>query len=240
MDSQLIFDDCLDAMKKIPNGSVDMILADLPYGTTACKWDTIIPFEPLWEQLERICKNNAAMVFTASQPFTTKLISSNMERFKYELIWEKDKGSNPLLANKMPLKSHENILVFYNKLPVYNPQYEFGKPYVKKQGKCTFGEVVNGGPKPSDKICDGRRYPKSIIRIPREMHRDKENHHPTQKPIALMEYLIKTYTNEGDLVLDPTMGSGTTCLAAKNLKRDFIGIEKEQKYFDMAYRRIYD
>ena len=180
------------------------------------------------------------MAFTASQPFTTKLINSNIKNFRYELIWEKDKGSNPLLANKMPLKSHENIIIFYRKLPTYNPQWEYSDPYVKKQGNCTFGEVVGNGPKPFDKVCeDGRRFPKSVIRISREMHRNKEKSHPTQKPVALMRYLIKTYTNEGDLVLDPTMGSGTTGLAAKNLNRRFIGIENDERYFNIAQERIF-
>lgn len=224
-------------MSNIPDGSVDMILTDLPYGITACQWDSIIPAAEMWTHFNRVTKKSAAIVLTASQPFTSMLITSNLKNFRYELIWEKDKGSNPLLANKMPLKSHENIVVFYRSLPTYNPQWVMGDPYVKKQGNCTFGEVV-GGPKPTDKVSDGRRFPKSVVRISREMHRDKANKHPTQKPVALMEWLINTYTNVGDTVLDCCMGSGTTGVAALNLDRKFIGIEQDPRYFEMANNRI--
>ncbi len=159
--------------------------------------------------------------------------------FRYELIWEKDKGSNPLLANKMPMKAHENICIFYDRLPTYNPQFTYGKPYIKKQGNCSFGEVVGEGPKPADKEClDGKRFPKSVIKFSRDMNRDKSNNHPTQKPLALFEYLIKTYTLEGQTVLDPFGGSGTSSIAARNLNRQFIVMEKEEKYYNMILERL--
>lgn len=178
-------------------------------------------------------------MLTASQPFTSQLVNSNIKNFRYELIWEKDKGSNPLLANKMPLKSHENICVFYDSLPTYNPQFTFSTPYIKKQGKCTFGEVVGDGPKPADKVCeDGRRFPKSVVKIPRDMNRNKTKSHPTAKPVALFEWLIKTYSNEGDLILDPFAGSGSSGLAAKATGRNFLLIEKELKYYEIIKERL--
>ena len=222
--------DCLEIMKDIPTGSVDMILCDLPYGTTSCKWDTIIPFEPLWEQYERVIKDNGAIVLTASQPFTSALVSSNYKKFRYEWIWEKNQGVNFLLAKKQPLKVHENILVFYKKLPNYNPQMETGKPY--KSGKGDSGEVTNKVRKIQTKN-KGTRYPKTVKKIKREF-----GLHPTQKPVALFEYLIKTYTNEGETVLDNCMGSGTTAIASINTNRNYIGIEKEKEYVDIANERI--
>lgn len=217
-------------MKSIPDGSVDMVLADLPYGTTACKWDTIIPFAPLWEQYKRVCKKNAAIVLTASQPFTAKLIASNIEDFGYCWIWEKEQGVNFLSAKKQPMKVHEDICVFYRQQPNYYPQMVAGKPYLS--GKGNSGEVTGGVIKIQTKN-EGTRYPRSIIKINRET-----GIHPTQKPIALMEYLIKTYTNQGETVLDNTMGSGTTGVACKNLGREFIGIEKDETYFKIAESRI--
>ena len=222
--------DCLEIMKDIPTGSVDMILCDLPYGTTACKWDTIIPLELLWEQYERVIKDNGAIVLTASQPFTSALVSSNYKKFRYEWIWEKNQGVNFLLAKKQPLKVHENILVFYKKLPNYNPQMETGKPY--KSGKGDSGEVTNKVKKIQTKN-KGTRYPKTVKKIKREF-----GLHPTQKPVALFEYLIKTYTNEGETVLDNCIGSGTTAIASINTNRNYIGIEKEKEYVDIANERI--
>jgi len=230
--------DCLVEMDKIEDKSVDMILCDLPYGTTACKWDSVIPFEPLWKQYERIIKDNGAIVLTASQPFTTILTSSNIKLFRYELIWQKDKASGFLNANKMPLKAHENVLVFYKKLPTYNPQKTIGGLQRKRTRKKPTHEVL-GKTGVNDKHViwqDNTRYPISVL----EFDVDTINHslHPTQKPVALMEYLIKTYTNEGDTVLDNCMGSGTTGVACKKTGRHFIGIEKDEKYFEIAVSRV--
>ena len=309
--------DCLERMKEIPSGSVDMILADVPYGTTACSWDSIIPLEPMWEQLKRIIKSNGAIVMTASQPFTTALISSNMKMFRYCWVWEKDQGVNFMSAKRQPLKVHEDVLVFYTDLaeqrgaaveyaplreyfqlerdrsglsareiqavlgnymashyftngvqfcipseenyaklqstgffprpyheimdeyrrlgesivPVTNnPQMTEGKPYVS--GKGTSGEVT-GSVQKVQTVNDGTRYPRSVVSIKRQT-----GIHPTQKPVALMEYLIKTYTNEGETVLDFTMGSGSTCVACVNTGRRFIGIELDDGYFKIAQDRI--
>jgi len=230
-------EDCLEGMKRIPDKSVDMILCDLPYGTTACKWDTIIPFEPLWEQYERIIKDNGAIVLTASQPFTTKLIASNLDLFRYEMIWGKTLASNFFMANKQPLKKHENICLFYKKQPVYNPQMEKGKPYTDKRSikKRTSG-VMGGEVAPkTDIVNKGERFPSSI-----QVFSNGNNHsvHPTQKPVDLFEYLIKTYTNKGETVLDNCIGSGTTAIACLNTNRNFIGFELDKGYFDIAAGRI--
>jgi DNA modification methylase len=226
--------DCLDVMKEIENNSIDLILTDLPYGTTACKWDTIIPLDQLWAQYNRIIKINGAIVLNAQQPFTTILASSNIENFRYEWIWEKPQGTNPLNAKIMPLKSHENILVFYKAKPTYNPQMWFSTPYSGfKNHDKKIGEVYgNIGSQHRDNPT-GERYPKSVLRFKPEI-----GLHPTQKPVEMMEYLIKTYTNEGETVLDSTMGSGTTGIAAINTNRNFIGIEKDENYFKIAKKRI--
>jgi len=226
--------DCLERMKEIPSGSVDMILTDPPYGTTACKWDSIIPLEPMWEQLKRIIKPNGAIVMTASQPFTTTLIASNMKMFRYEMIWQKNRGTGIFNAKKIPLKSHENILVYYKSLPTYNPQMTKGKPYIQKQGRQSHAFGMDTG-KDITTVNKGERYPLTVHQF---KSTNGKNVHPTQKPVALMEYLIKTYTNEGDTVLDFTMGSGSTGVAAKNLNRKFIGIELDEGYFDIARERI--
>ena len=226
--------DCLEILPTINDSSVDMIMADLPYGTTACKWDSIIPLEPLWKELNRISKPNAAMVFNAAQPFTTTLATSNMSNFRYEWIWEKPQGTNPMNVKIMPLKSHENILVFYNKKPTYNPQMWYSTPYSgfsSEQSK--IGEVYGSAKSRHRDNPEGSRYPKTILKFKQE-----KGLHPTQKPVGLMEYLIQTYTNKGDVVLDPTMGSGTTGVACINTDRKFIGIEREKKYFDVAKDRI--
>ena len=223
-------EDCLEGMKRIPDKSIDMILCDLPYGTTACKWDTIIPFEPLWEQYERIIKDNGAIVLTASQPFTSVLANSNLRLFKYEWIWEKEQGVNFMMAKKQPMKVHENILIFYKKQPSYNPQMTEGTPYIS--GKGDSGEVTGRVRKKQTKN-NGTRYPRSVQKIKREF-----GLHPTQKPVALFEYLIKTYTNEGETVLDNCMGSGTTAIACMNTKRNFIGFELDKEYHDIALERI--
>ena len=302
--NQIICGDCLDIMPNMPDKSIDMILCDLPYGTTTCSWDTIIPFDKLWEQYMRISKYNSIIILTASQPFTSKLVMSNIEMFKYEWIWEKDNGSNPLLANINPMKVHENILIFQNdnsyilksfgvyikeirlslglslkdmgnlcnekwyhrggcmyfetglSCPTYQqyenikkvlkldnrfdnfmskakftPQMTIGKKYITKAGKsilphlkATEGYITKN---------EGLRFPRSVLKINSE-----KGLHPTQKPVALFEYLIKTYTNEGDLVLDNCAGSGTTGVACKNLGRNYILIEKEEKYVEIARRRV--
>ena len=223
-------EDCMQGMKRIPDKSVDMILADLPYGTTRNKWDSIIPLDPLWEQYNRIIKDNGAIVLTAQTPFDKVLGVSNLKHLKYEWIWQKTQGTGHLNAKKMPMKNHENVLVFYKKLPTYNPQMRAGKPYVQKSGiaSSNYGEQVRVITE-----NDGFRYPLSVI----EFKSDK-GIHPTQKPVALFEYLIQTYSNEGDLILDNVMGSGTTAIAAMNTNRNFIGFELDPDYFKIATDRI--
>ena len=224
--------DCLELMKDIPDKSIDMILCDLPYGTTKNKWDSIIPLDKLWEQYERIIKDTGAIVLFSQMPFTAELTHSNLKLFKYEWIWEKDNSTGFLNAKKMPLKIHENILMFYKKLPTYNPQMRTGfKPYKCKQGRhsTNYGAYEQGHITESN----GERYPIDIIEFKKD-----SGLHPTQKPVALLEYLIKTYTNENDLVLDNCMGSGSTGVACKKLNRNFIGIELDEKYFEIAKERI--
>ena len=228
---ELMQGDCLELMKGVPDKSVDMILCDLPYGTTRNKWDSIIPLEPLWEQYERIIKDNGAIVLTAQTPFDKVLGVRNLKNLKYEWIWQKDGGTGYLNAKKMPMKDHENILVFYKRLPEYNPQMRQGEPYVQKSGKgsSNYGEQTQ-----VTTYNKGERYPLTTIKF----NRDKNKLHPTQKPVALFEYLIKTYTNEGETVLDNCMGSGTTGVACKNLNRKFIGMELDETYFNVAKDRI--
>ena len=234
---KLMLGDCLERMGEIPDGSVDMVLTDPPYGTTACKWDSIIQLEPMWEQLKRVIKPNGAIVLTASQPFTTILIASNMKMFRYLWVWEKKVPTGHLNANRMPMKWHEDAVVFYSKLPTYNPILRDGKGYKVKLSDVhseNYGKQRNVGASTND----GSQYkPKDIIG-PFANENGGGKLHNTQKPVALMEYLIKTYTNEGETVLDFTMGSGTTGVACKNLGRDFIGIEKDDKYFGIASERI--
>lgn len=229
-DIQLHQGDCLEVMRTLPDGCVDMVLCDLPYGTTACAWDAVIPFEPLWAEYRRIAKPNAAIVLTASQPFTTAVISSNLRDFRYCWVWEKEQGVNFLLAKKQPLKVHEDVCVFYQNAAKYNPQMTAGKPYVS--GKGNSGDV-SGNVSKAQTVNDGTRYPRSIQMVKRET-----GLHPTQKPVELMEYMIRTYTNEGDTVLDNTMGSGTTGVACMNTGRRFIGIERDEGYFKIAQDRI--
>lgn len=218
-----------------------MILCDLPYGTTACKWDSVIPFEPLWEQYWRVAKPNAAIVLTASQPFTTQLISSQIEKFRYEWIWQKDKPNNFALANVQPMKYHENLCVFYNSKPTYNKQMQPREG----SGKSRCNYVVDNSKHKSEHMtleAPPKFYDKNL-KNPSSVQffstgRRQDLCHPTQKPVALMEYLIKTYTNEGETVLDNCMGSGTTGVACLRTKRKFIGIEKDEKYFQIAKERI--
>ena len=223
-------------MKQIPDESVDMVLTDPPYGTTACKWDSVIPFEPMWEQLKRIIKPNGAIVMTASQPFTSALVMSNPDMFKYALVWDKVKGTGFLNARKQPMRNHEDILIFYKKPPNYNPQKTSG--HLKKvsfRGKHLQTEVY-GKMKNDYKYNSTDRYPRSI----QVFSTDTQNSslHPTQKPVTLGQYLIKTYTNEGDTVLDFTTGSGSFCVAAKMEGRNFIGIEMSEEYCQIARERL--
>ena len=233
----LLMGDCLERMKEIPDGSVDAAISDLPFGTTRCKWDSIVPLEPMWRQLERIIKPDGAIVLFGQTPFDKVLGASNLKMLRYEWIWEKTAATGHLNAKKMPMKAHENILVFYKKLPTYNPQKTQGhKPvnsYTKQDnadGEC-YGDTisVSGG-------GNTDRYPRSIQVFSSDKQKSKL--HPTQKPVALMEYLIKTYTNESETVLDFCLGSGTTGVAAKNLNRKFIGIEMDETYFKIAQDRI--
>jgi len=233
---ELIQGDCLEKMKDISDGSIDLILCDLPYGTTKCKWDTIIPFEPLWEQYKRIIKDNGAIVLTASQPFTSALVMSNVKMFKYEWIWNKVTGRGHLVAKHRPMAQHENILVFGKGKVKYNPQMVLmEKPQKGRSMEASRTSIMGGHTtKESETIIRTHKYPKTII----TQGVDGKYVHPTQKPVALFEYLIKTYTNEGDLVLDNCMGSGTTGVACKNLNRNFIGIELDPDYFKIAEKRI--
>lgn len=231
---KLLLGDCLELLSTLKDNSVDMLLVDLPYATTACKWDSVIPLDRLWEQYNRVCKKDAAMVFTAAQPFTTILAASNIDNFRYEWIWEKPQGTNPMNVKVMPLKSHENILVFYRSTPIYNPQMWFSTPYSGFSSNTSkIGEVYGSAQSKHRDNPDGSRYPKTVLKFKQE-----KGSHPTQKPVALMEYLIKTYSNEGDVVLDNTMGSGTTGVACINTQRQFIGIEKDETYFQVAKDRI--
>lgn len=224
--------DCLQLMKETLDKSVDMILCDLPYGTTACKWDNVIPFEPLWEQYNRIIKDNGAIVLFSKQPFTSKLIISNLKMFKYCLLWGKDNHDNPLMAKKRFLNITEDVCLFYKKQCTYNPQGIIKVNKLTKQGR---GESLSQKNKrQSSYIQEYTNYPRNILRF----KRDLPNIHPTQKPVALLEYLIKTYTNENEVVLDNCMGSGSTGVACVNTNRNFIGIELDQKYFEIAEKRI--
>jgi DNA modification methylase len=230
---QLIHGDCLEKMKDIPDKSIDMILCDLPYGTTACKWDVIIPFEPLWEQYKRIIKDRGAIVLFGSEPFSSYLRMSNIKDYKYDWKWDKVRGSNFATVKIRPFNSFEDIMVFYKNQPTYNPQMEEGKPYTQKQGYVGEAKQTGLHRKEVITVNNGERYPLSIIRFSKE-----QGLHPTQKPVALLEYLIKTYTLEGETVLDNTMGSGSIGVACINTKRNFVGIEKDDKYFEIAKKRI--
>ena len=233
--SKLALGDCLEEMKNISDGSVDLLLTDLPYSITACKWDSMIPMDLLWEHYYRVCKENAAMVFTASQPFTTTLISSNLKHFRYGLVWEKPQGTNPFQAKIAPMKCHEDILVFYRKKPTYNPQMTQGAPYGGfSSDTAKIGEVYGNAKSKHRDNPEGTRYPRSVLRFAQE----RLGLHPTGKPVPLMEYLILTYSNPGETVLDNCMGSGTTGVACHNTDRNFIGIEKDPTYYETAKNRI--
>jgi site-specific DNA-methyltransferase (adenine-specific) len=229
-------------MKSIPDRSVDMILCDLPYGTTACKWDTIIPFEPLWEQYNRIIKDESAVVLFGSEPFSSYLRMSNIKSFKYDLVWQKSKSGSAFTAKYRPVNKHEMISVFSKggKKTKYNPQMTKGEPY-KRTHKISEVDINNHqigfNRKEVVSVNEGYRYPITILDFPQKWRR-QDQVHPTQKPVELLEWLIKSYTNEGELVLDNCMGSGSTGVACLNTNRKFIGIELDEGYFNIAKKRI--
>ncbi|UXQ88805.1 site-specific-DNA-methyltransferase [Tenacibaculum phage Larrie] len=241
MDKNIIYNgDCLEIMpKKIRDKSIDMIFCDLPYGTTKCKWDSVIDLEKLWSEYERIIKDNGVIILFAQTPFDKVLGASNLKMLRYEWIWEKTSATGHLNAKKMPMKAHENLLVFYKKPPIYNPQKTIGhkRKVSKAEHKinCRESEVYNKGQKRTT-YDSTERYPRSVQVFASDKQKSKL--HPTQKPLALVEYIIKTYTNEGDLILDNTCGSGTTGVGAKNLKRDYIMIEKDVEYYNIAKDRV--
>ena len=228
--------DCLIEMKQIKSGSVDMILCDLPYGVTKNAWDIIIPFDKLWEHYDRIIKDNGAVVLFGSQPFTSLMITSNLKNFRYCLVWEKNKFSDFLNSKRKPMKTNEDIVIFYKKQPVYNPQYWYSTPYSRWNTQSAVDKQTNYGNHKENFVesLDGKRLPTTVLKFNR-IERPK---HPTQKPVDLLEWLIKTYSNEGEMVLDNCMGVGSTGVACKNLKRSFIGIELNKTYFDIANESI--
>ena len=232
----LLFGDCLERMKEIPDGSVDLILTDPPYGTTQCKWDSVIPFEPMWVELKRIIKPNGAIVLFGSEPFSSLLRCSNLKTYKYDFIWEKSKATGFLNAKKQPLRAHEMIHVFYSKQPTYNPQMVQGEAYNKGVRKEQTEDDVYGSFEQVEVKSDGGRYPRSVQYF--KTAEREGGFHKSQKPVALLEYLIKTYTQEGETVLDFTMGSGSTGVACLNTNRRFIGVEMDEKYFDIGVKRM--
>lgn len=233
-DIELWHGDCLELMKDIPDKSVDMILCDPPYGTTACKWDSVIPFEPMWEQINRVIKPNGAVVLFGSEPFSSALRMSNIKNYKYDWVWKKQKPTNFYQVKWQPLKEHENISVFCSKKPFYTPQGT--KSVNVKSGRKNKSSNLYSQYDGGDYIQTVGNYPRSILEFSTEG--DKNRLHPTQKPVALLEYLIRTYTLEGETVLDFTMGSGSTGVACVNANRKFIGIELDNKYFEIAKKRI--
>ena len=228
-------EDCLEGMKRIPTKSVDMILCDLPYGTTACKWDTIIPFEPLWGQYKRIIKDDGAIVLFGSEPFSSKLRMSNLKLYKYDWIWNKTTFANQMCAKFQPLKIQENISVFSKKKHIYHPQGLLEINKITKQGS-KITDNNGGGVRKTEYFQQYTNYPRNIL----EFKLDKQKLHSTQKPVALFEYLIKTYTDEGETVLDNCIGSGTTAIACINTKRNYIGFELDTSYYNIANKRIQD
>lgn len=226
--------DCLDGMKAIPDGSVDLILTDPPYGTTMNKWDSVTPLDKLWAEYLRIIKDNGAILLFAQMPFTAHLVESQIKLFRYEWVWEKENATGFLNANKMPLKKTESVLVFYKKLPTYNPQKTPGRPYKCKRGSGSASwryDETQGGYVTENR---GDRMPTNIIKF----NRDRPSLHPTQKPVALLEYLIRTYTNEGEIVLDSHAGSGSTAMAYRRTRRRYICFELDEKYHSIAQARI--
>lgn len=231
---QLFNDDCLEILPRLSDESVELILVDLPYAVTDCEWDVIIPFEFMWKELNRIAKPKTPMVFTATQPFTSMLLMSNKKQFKHEWIWEKSQGTNPMASNYAPMKCHESVLVFGNGSINYFPQMEKGKPYGGFSGDKGIGEVYGKNLKSTHRDNPtGERFPRSV-----QYFKSEKGFHPTQKPVELMEYLVNTYCSENGTVLDFTMGSGTTGVAAVNCGRNFIGVERDDEYFKICQERI--
>ena len=231
--------DCLELMKAIPSGSVDAIICDLPYGTTQNKWDSAPPLNLIWEQYKRIIKDNGAIILFAQTPFDKVLGASNLPMLKYEWVWRKSRPTGHLNANKMPMKAHENILVFYKKPPTFNKQMTIGKPNHVKDGSIRKSKATNNNYGHFENVVQKATELKNPVTVIEFSQQDPNKiEHPTQKPIELMEYLVKTYTNEGDVVLDNTMGSGTTGVACVNTIRKFIGIEMDENYFNIASKRI--
>ena len=228
---QLINDDCLKVLPTLESNSVDLILTDPPYGTTACKWDSVIPFEPMWSQLKRVIKDNGAIALFGSEPFSSNLRMSNIKDYKYDWVWNKKAFSNQMMAKKQPLRIVENIIIFNSK--IYKPQNLKKINKITKQGS-KITDNIGGGIREKQYLQEYTNYPRNIL----EFSKDRPSEHPTQKPVALLEYLIKTYTNENDTVLDFTMGSGSTGVACNNTNRNFIGIESNKDYFDIADKRI--
>lgn len=238
-DINLFMGDCFTVLPQIEDHSLDMILADLPYGTTACSWDSVLPLDKLWGEYKRVIKKNGAIILTAAQPFAWRLCASNPDWFKYEIIWEKPNGTNPMLVKKQPFRTHENVLVFYQKQPTYNPQMTYGHSNYSGfyDDEKFIGEVYNGDDKKliskHKKNTDGSRYPRSVQKFAQD-----RSGHPTKKPVELMAWLIRTYTNVGDTVLDNTMGEGTTGIACVKENRKFIGIELNANYFNTSVENI--
>lgn len=241
---KLLQGDCLELMNKIPDKSIDMILCDLPYGTTKNKWDSALPFDKMWEQYDRIIKENGCIALFADGMFMSDLMQSNKKLWRYNLVWDKELISGFLNANRMPLRSHEEICIFYKKLPTYNPQFTEGEPLhgmgtkfsQEKNKNNNYGNFDSCNNPSAKRTGDTKKYPKSIVKFPRPA--SCVMIHPTQKPVELLEWLIKTYTNENDFVLDNCMGSGSTGVAAVGINRNFIGMELEEKYFNIAKERI--
>lgn len=241
---KLLQGDCLELMNKIPDKSIDIILCDLPYGTTKNKWDSVLPFDKMWEQYDRIIKENGCIALFADGMFMSDLMQSNKKLWRYNLVWDKELISGFLNANRMPLRSHEEICIFYKKLPTYNPQFTEGEPLhgmgtkfsQEKNKNNNYGNFDSCNNPSAKRTGDTKKYPKSIVKFPRPA--SCVMIHPTQKPVELLEWLIKTYTNENDFVLDNCMGSGSTGVAAVGVNRNFIGMELEKKYFNIAKERI--
>lgn len=238
MRGTMLCGDCIDVMAGLPAGSVDMVLADVPYGQTQNAWDQPIPFAPMWEQLRRVTKINGAMVLMAAQPFASKLVTSNLQDFRYDLIWRKNKPTGFLNANRQPLRNHEHILVFYRKPPIYFPQKTQGHEPLHQAVQTSHGKNYGAKTKRTESGGNTDRFPMSVITVPIVNNDSKDKMHPTQKPVGLMAWLIRSYTEPGQTVLDFAAGAGTTALAAIQESRRYICIEKEPKYAAMAERRI--
>lgn len=236
MEKNIIYHcDCIEGMKILQDNSVDMILTDPPYGTTQNKWDTVVDMDAFWKEIKRVTKEHSAIIIFSQMPFTAKVVMSNPKMFRYEWIAEKNNPTGFLNAKRMPLKCHENVLVFYEKLPTYNPQMTHGKPYMR--GQSGHSSNYNYFEHEAKKNYSGERFPRDVLKVQWRPSFSR-TYHPTQKPVSLCEYFIKTYSNKGDIILDPFIGSGTTAVAAVNTGRKYIGFEQEEEYFDTAQNRL--